>query len=346
MRCPRANEKHHNYEVKYIMTDLKKQAEVLEDKTSTGHERPWVVEKVANERLSEAYMALDASKAERLSKCARILVFRVDPATGRKKLDHADFCRVRLCPVCTWRRSLKLKAQGIRILTAMMAEYPYVWVMLTLTVRNVQGPELSDMITAMNKAWNRFVGYKEFRKLMDASGKYPGGGWHRATEVTHNIDPASPSYDTFHPHFHVLMAVPRSYFTGAFYIKHAEWQAMWRKAMRLDYDPSVDVRKAYDSKAKTIAEAMKYAAKSSEYLIPDDWDLTVETVAVLDQAFDRRRFSAFGGVMKQWHKKLNLDNPEDGDLVHTGDEDDAALTAAKHLVTYIWYTGYRQYRSE
>lgn len=327
------------------MTEFKKQVGILEDKTSSGRVRPWVVEKVANECLSEVYKALNVSKAERLSKCASVLIFRTDPETGRKKLDHADFCRVRLCPVCTWRRSLKLKAQGMKILTAMMAEYPYNWLMLTLTVRNVRGPELSPTIDAMNKGWERLSKTKEFRKLMDPSGKYPGGGWHRATEVTHNVDPASPSFDTFHPHFHVLMAVPSRYFKDADYIPHAEWQAMWRKAMRLDYDPSVDVRKAYDSKAKTIAEAMKYAAKSSEYLIPEDWDLTVETVAVLDQAFDHRRFSAFGGVMKQWHKKLNLDSPEDGDLVHTDDEPDD-VDAAKHLVTYIWYTGYRQYRSE
>lgn len=324
------------------MTEFKKQVEILTDKTSTGRERPWVVEKVANELLSEVYRGLDIGKAERLGHCAEELYFAVNEETGRKRLDHAFFCRVRLCPVCTWRRSLKLKAQGMRILAAMMAEYPYVWIMLTLTVRNVQGFELSPTIDAMNKGWERFSKTKEFRKLMDPSGKYPGGGWHRATEVTHNVDPASPSFDTFHPHFHVLIAVPKSYFAGAFYISHAKWQAMWRKAMRLDYDPSVDVRKAYDSKAKTIAEAMKYAAKSSEYIIPEDWDLTVETVAVLDKAFNHRRFSAFGGVMKQWHKKLNLDNPEDGDLVHTGDEPDD-VGDSKHVVSYVWFTGYRQY---
>lgn len=327
------------------MTEFKKQVEILTDKTSTGRERPWVVEKVANEHLSEVYKALDAHKAERLSHCAERLTFAVNDKTGKKKLEHAFFCRVRLCPICTWRRSLKLKAQGIKIFVAMMAEYSYVWLMGTFTVRNVRGHELSPTIDAMNKGWERFSKTKEFRKLMDPSGKYPGGGWHRAMEVTHNVDPASPSFDTFHPHFHVLIAVPKSYFGSRSYISHAKWQAMWRKAMRLDYDPSVDVRKAYDSKAKTIAEAMKYAAKSSEYIIPEDWDLTVETVAVLDQAFNHRRFSAFGGVMKQWHKKLNLDNPEDGDLVHTGEEPDD-VAAAEHLVTYIWYAGYRQYRKE
>ena len=38
-------------------------------------------------------------------------------------------------------------------------------------------------------------------------------GYIRKLEVTYNSDMSSKSYDTYHPHFHVVIAVNKSYFT-------------------------------------------------------------------------------------------------------------------------------------
>lgn len=59
-------------------------------------------------------------------------------------------------------------------------------------------------------------------------------------EVTRNWDNNSEWYGTYHPHFHILLAVPTNYFSKN-YIKQSEWTDMWQRAMKLDYTPIVHV---------------------------------------------------------------------------------------------------------
>ena len=84
--------------------------------------------------------------------------------------------------------------------------------------------------------------------------------------------------------------------------------------------------------------------KAADFIIPDDWDLTVCTVKILDKAMDKRRFAAFGGDLKKIHHALNLGDPEDGDLVHIDDESKAEKEGNE--IIFHWYTGYRQYYAE
>ena len=98
---------------------------------------------------------------------------------------------------------------------------------------------------------------------------------------------------------------------------------------------------------KEVAEVAKYAAKPGDYLIHylDDTIYerkTDEAVAILDNALANRRLVAFGGEFKKLHKLLNLDDTEDGDLVHTDDDalrDDMAFV----IENYSWHVGYRRY---
>lgn len=286
---------------------------------------------MANEMLSIAYEEVNSRKAERLRECGGFLSF-VIKEDGTKKLKHMDSCRVRLCPLCAWRRSLKVHAHTTQILDAMEGDYAYVF--LTLTVKNCTGEELSDTIDLMMAAWQRLTQRKAVRKAVK--------GWYRGLEVTHNVNHLSPSYDTFHPHFHTLLAVNKSYFTGRDYLSKDAWTDLWRQSLKADYEPVLDVRRVKGNNSKAVAEAAKYTVKDADYIIPDDWDLTVETVRILDAALDGRRLVAYGGAMKEWHKKLNLDDEVDGDLVNVGEEEtDAAETTREEA--YFWHTGYSQY---
>ena len=122
----------------------------------------------------------------------------------------------------------------------------------------------------------------------------------------------------------------------------------------MEYDPVVDIRRVKSRAspegedasgcdvAKAVAECSKYAAKAADYIIPDDWDLTVDTVRLLDAALDRRRLINYSGIFREVKQKLKLEDCEDGDLVKVGEEiraDDSELVRA----TYWWYSGYRQY---
>lgn len=300
--------------------------DILQDVSTTGRERPWREHKISNELLAHAYDAVDPAKAVRLRECGTQLDFEVTE-NGHKKLVGMWSCRVRLCPLCTWRRSLKVGAQMTQIVAAMGEKYAYL--LLTLTIRNCDPDRLNSTITDMMRGFQRL---QERRRVSKAT-----EGTYRALEITHNLDD-----DTYHPHFHCLVAVRPGYFKGGRYIPQAEWTQLWREAMRLDYDPVVDVRRVKGRTAAAIAEVAKYSAKTRDFLIPDDWELTIKSVQLLDKALHKRRLVAFTGIFREIHRKLHLDDAEDGDLVHLDGQ--APERPENRVVHYLWYSGYRQYR--
>ncbi|MDI6578281.1 protein rep, partial [Bacillus subtilis] len=79
------------------------------------------------------------TKAEKLISSAEYLSFKRDPETGKLKLYQAHFCKERLCPMCAWRRSLKIAYHNKLILEEANLQYGCGWIFLTLTVRNVKG---------------------------------------------------------------------------------------------------------------------------------------------------------------------------------------------------------------
>lgn len=306
--------------------------EALNDISASGRVRPWGEKRVACERLEAIYETVNPAKAVRIHDCASWLVFR-KAENERLRLELANFCRVRLCPMCAWRRSLKLFYQVSKIVNVLMPE-GYAYLLLTLTVRNCKGGALPETIDGMMAGWNRLSKYKAVKGAVK--------GWYRGMEITHNLDPESPDFGTYHPHFHALVAVDKSYFKKQAYLSQEKWTSLWKKACKLDYTPLVDVRRVKGNSAKAVAEVAKYTVKDADYLIPDDWVLTVDTVRLLDRALDNRRFSAFGGALKEMHRKLNLDDPEDGDLVH--DDEDLKLSEEDSgEFCYFWHSGYSQY---
>ena len=302
------------------------QADVLHDRDARGRERPWMQHKAEGQLLAVAYdLAGDSGRAARLRCCANSLEYTMDDA-GKLRLQSAAFCRVRLCPVRQWRRSLKVYGQTIEIVRylaeqrAAAGQKPYAYIMLTLTVPNVQGSDLGSEITAIHSAWQRIMQRANVRAAVR--------GWMRGTEVTRNAQNG-----TYHHHIHAVFAVLPSYFTGRQYISHAKWLQMWREATRNPAIKQVDVRRCYGSAEAAAAEISKYTAKVSDYVTPDDIDTMQTTVQELDKALAHRRFVAWGGCMKDAHSALRLDDAENGDLLHIGED---AEDAAQNAPTLIW----------
>ncbi|QTD39770.1 protein rep [Sporosarcina sp. Te-1] len=79
-------------------------------------------------------------KAEQMYDCGNYLVFKIKD--DRLKLYQTYFCKARLCPMCNWRRSLKIAFQNKKIIQAVNEREKVRWVVLTLTVRNVDGEDL------------------------------------------------------------------------------------------------------------------------------------------------------------------------------------------------------------
>lgn len=305
--------------------------ETLQDCSSSGRRIDWSGRKMANSYLAEAYDTFDPRKADRLRECANRLVFGVNP-DGTKKLVSAQFCRVRLCPICQWRRSLKLFSQMTELM-AYMKPMDYRFIFLTLTIRNVPMSGLSGAIDQLCNGFGRYVKYDRIKLIAK--------GWYRGLEVTHNLDRSSDWFDTYHPHLHVLIAVNRSYFNSRDYLKFEEWQRLWQRAAKIDYDVQVDVRTVKGDSPRAVCELTKYTAKSRDFIVLDDWQLTVDTVRGLDRALHGRRLVGFGGVMRDCRRKLAQEDVETGDLIHVDGDDPAEQY--DYYASYGWHTGFCQY---
>jgi plasmid rolling circle replication initiator protein Rep len=335
---------------------------ILVDKNSMGKERPWRYKKVNNVITSDVYKSISEfdgdywdKKAQRLLDCSTFLRFNVlDEHTHHLKLRSMNSCRVRLCPVCAWRRTLKVSSHARKIFTYLEEFFPnkYSYLLLTLTVPNCPADALSDEITHLMKSFDRLFKRKEVKSVVC--------GWYRGLEVTHNHVIGSNSYNTYHPHFHVLLVVDKSYTvqhcSSVGYISHERWLNLWRESCRDDNITQVDIRTVKPKRVNSnsddvlssngvinaICEVTKYTVKDSDYVIPYDWDLSQDIVKTLDTALANRRLVAWGGILKEIHNKLNLDDEVDGDLVNI-DEDVADDDTKLGQLLAFWHTGYQQY---
>jgi len=190
--------------------------------------------------------------AKSLEECSAWLLFaeyqNLSTAELKRKLKNASFCRVRGCPLCAWRQSMSNFARALKKLPEIQQQHPsYEFLFLTLTVKNCSVYDLREQIQHMSKSWRRLTQRKEFKVVK---------GFIRTTEVTR-----SKKDGTAHPHFHCILVVPPSYFTK-YYITHERWVQLWRKCAKLDYDPSVDVRRIKKTDLKKgLVETLKYAVK-------------------------------------------------------------------------------------
>src|SRR5699024_2168497 len=92
-----------------------------------------------------------------------------------------------------------------------------------------------------------------------------------------------------------------------------------------------------------IKETSKYSDKSSDYLTGDR-EKDSENVSDLEQGVYRKRMLSYGGLLKQKHKILNLDDAEDGNLINTSEEDKTTEEEEKaHSITAIVYLESQNY---
>ena len=128
----------------------------------------------------------------------------------------------------------------------------------------------------------------------------------------------------------------------------------WRKALRVDYAPSVQIETAkakrkgggVDSASLAAAkEAAKYPIKDEEYIDPDlPEDRAVEIVRDYTEALRKRRLMAFGGWLKDAARALDADNLEDdGDLVHVSDDDVIRDDVKLLIERFDWHFGAGDY---
>lgn len=259
--------------------------------------------------LSRSYERLGFSeKSDKIHDCGAVLDFGHSP-DGSFKLANAYFCKNRLCPMCAWRRSKKIFSQVMEIMDVIKCDYEFIF--LTLTVPNVSADMLNSKLNEMQVAFRKLIRRKAVKSVCM--------GYFKALEITYNRE-----RDDYHPHYHVILAVPKNYFKSNFYITQLQWLNMWQKSMKDDNIKIVDVRKlrAKDDRGigSAVAEVAKYSVKPSDYIFSDNPMLTDKVVYTFDSVLFSRRLCSFGGCFAEVRDKLGLDDITDGDLIHTDDE--------------------------
>lgn len=297
--------------------------------------------------IAQLMMEVDMRRASAMVNCGNVLGFVPDEdKPSGKRLAYADYCHQRMCPMCQWRRSLKVKAQLRQIVNYLGERKRQRYLFVTLTIRNCQASELRATIDQLMAAWDALRRYPEFNLTRKGTRVR---GYYRALEVTHNADKTSDAYNTYHPHIHALFCVAPTYFDrdNAYYCSYDRLREIWQRCLGVNYAPQVGIEaikqsksKDIDTMTKAIAEIGKYTVKASDIIVPDDWELSVETLRTLTDVMYGRRCLSYGGNMREAHKALHLDDAEDGDLVNFANEE--SVQEDSKMIYYVWRYGYTQ----
>jgi len=247
---------------------------------------------------------------ERIKECNTFMMMVADETMEKKKQHKGNTCKNRFCPICAWKKSKK-DALALSVMMAYIKqEEKKEFIFLTLTAPNVLAEELNDEIKHYNQSFQRLMQRKEVKQIVK--------GYARKLEITYNEE-----RNDYHPHFHVLIAVNKSYFTDTKqYINRDRWLELWQQVTRNSLITQVDVRKVRNSKDDKVYEIAKYSAKDSDYLINQ------EVFEVFYKALKGKRLIVFSGLFKEARKKF-----EDGDLDQYKEKD---LTKYVYAIMYNW----------
>ena len=217
--------------------------------------------KLKNPKFSSYIEPLISKKMMKLiNECGDLLMFLSDFEMKNKKLYKGSFCKNRFCPMCSWRMACKDSLKISILMEHLRKEENKEFIFLTLTAPNVIGDKLDDEIKHYNKSFERLMKRKEVKNIVK--------GYIRKLEITYNSDVSSKSYNTYHPHFHVVIAVNKTYFKKSdLYISQQRWLELWQEATGDSSITQVDVRKSKSNNLKEVYELAKYSAKDSDYLI-------------------------------------------------------------------------------
>lgn len=308
---------------------------------------PWTKRKKQTLRLADIYKAAGYGRyAEKARSCSTHLEYYA-MWDGQKTLSMANFCNLRLCPLCASRRAKKAAGRLTKVLNVVESEHKGVrFLFLTLTIKNVGKGKLSEAIDQLMTSWDKLMRQRPVKRAVK--------GWFRALEITYKEGRG------YHPHLHAILAVEPDYFNkeAGLYIKQAEWEMKWKKALGVNYKPRVDIRvtkaRLQSGKNRNLAaalEAAKYAVKTDRFLSAaasskNEQDV-IDLVVEYTKALYKRRLVAFGGWLKEVAQALKVENLESDDLIHADDDEDKVTVIradiAELVEIYHWSFGMGDY---
>ena len=261
-------------------------------------------------QLFEKYM-ISSMRWNKIRDCASNLFFVADVMLQKIKLTSSNFCEFSFCPGCENRLARKNALKISALMQYLHDDHQKEFIFLTLTSPNVSAENLSQEITKFNRAFNRLMVRKEVVPVIK--------GYVRKLEVTYNS-----KRNDFHPHFHVLIAVNKSYFGGSrTYLPHAKWLELWQSVMRDSSITSLNIQKVDfghtpEEMSKAAYRVAGYQCKeNSKKKIMDVGDYPSEVFETFYTAMKGRQIITFNGLFNEANKKYKakeLDKYKERDL--------------------------------
>lgn len=250
--------------------------------------------------------------------CNTFMMLVSDESMEKKKQHKGNSCKNRFCPICSWKKARKDALSLSVMMEYLKAEEEKEFIFLTLTAPNVQDDELEDEIKHYNHSFKKLMERQEVKKIVK--------GYVRKLEITYN-----EKRNDYHPHFHVLLAVNKSYFTDTKqYINRDRWLELWQQVTKNNLITQVDVRKVTNSRDDKVYEVAKYSAKDSDYL------LNQEVFNVFYKALKGKRILSYSGLFKEAMTKFKA-----GELEKYKEKD---MTKYVYALLYTW--GKKEYIEE
>lgn len=254
----------------------------------------WNKHKAAAVRMADKMRRIGLhTRAARMEMCGNFISGEYCPECGKMHISRTVLCRDRVCPVCNWRLSMKRYANMVAIMDGLRTAYPgAAWQFVTLTAKNCSPETLGATVDEMARAWNSIASRRTFKQKI--------AGWARALEITYNEEK-----HTVHPHFHMLLMWHEGMTPDPEYLIGAWMDTVALSTARAAQDSQIVKPKNEDSDdiSGAILETYKYAVKSSEL---EQMPLRYFRQTV--DALKGRRLVAFGGIVKEYAQKCELDD--------------------------------------
>lgn len=297
-----------NYDNKNNIKNQETKIDILEKCTD---------KRLKNPKFSDYIKSFVSQKMNlRIIDCGTFLELLGDFEMENRKINKANFCKNRFCPMCSWRLACKDSLEISILMEHLRCEENKEFIFLTLTTPNVKGDSLEEEIKKYNKAFKKLMERKEVKNIVK--------GYIRKLEVTYqkeqyitkdlwkrkkdyyekkglSIGDLEPNYDTYNPHFHVVIAVNKSYFTDKnYYVSRERWLELWQLSTGDKSITQVDVKKAKANNHKEVYELAKYSAKDSDYLV------SRPVFETFYKALKGKQVLVFSGLFKEAHKMYKL----------------------------------------
>lgn len=235
-------------------------------------------------------------KLDRLIECGNFIKFQSSEDKTKFILAGGNFCNNRFCPFCSWLKAKRTAFELLELIKVVEYTEKLAFIFITLTVPNVSKESLRKEIENFNKSFKRLFQSQEFKAF--------NKGFIRKLEITYN-----EKRNDYHPHFHLVVAVNKSYFKSRNYMSKRRLLELWQRATRNPNITQVDIKPCRMDTVKQVMELATYSAKQGDlYSSKDVFDGFYEGLF-------RKKLLVYNGIFKEYKKKIEVGEVDPAEVI-------------------------------